>query len=346
MTQTNGVFASTDDDFRMRCGVALVGCSLSVAASVFAGYFYFFHSASASLRSDVNRLVMAAVILQGLQGLQRTVASSYLLADKMSVGLCNITGVANTFLDVASATMIVGFYYKLLTVRLPLWTPVTRRIGVRTSHVIEKYFWFVLALVFGCSMSIMSLVTSDAQLSGAYFASDLGWCQLPFRKDGNLTALFAWGIGFPAVIQMTLAIASFMSMRCIMGDTEQVTWKLHWAIYVRWCGIIVFNTAAYGVASIGLANRENPRMVVLEMCMWPFAGVVYAILFLVTEQIHPCRRDIENGFSSAISALLATEVSGVRASFLPAEHADDSIFRPKRPLGSARSVAVRAASIV
>ena len=333
-----------DDELYQRSTIAVIGSSLSVLGGLVAAYVYFVHPARISLHNAFNNLIVWATVLQGLQGLQRITAGAFIMQQSMNDVRCNILGMTNTFLDVSAATLVIGFYYNLLTVRLPLFPYITRKIQFQTVQSIEKIIWFLLAAVFGFLMCVLCVTTMDEEANGSYFSYRFGWCQLRFRHDGQLTPVFTWGIAFVSVVEMTFAIASFLSMRCVVGDSEMLSWSRHWAIYCRWCGVIVFNFLCYGIAAIGLAHEDSgPQFVILEMCMWPFAGLVYALIFIATEQILPWRQGQfqgegvtgpENGFSSAMSSLLATEVSGVRSTLI--SHHDASalesnadIFRSK-----------------
>jgi hypothetical protein len=271
-----------------------------------------------------------------------------MLSNSLSAELCNIVGVANTFIDVSTAILIVGFYYKLMALRLPLFSFVTRRMNSVLAHLAERYFFIVFSVLWGSLVAVWGILSATQEPTGALFASQLGWCQLKFREDGHLTSVFSWGVAFPAIMQLSLAVASFVSLRCFVGSSmEHVTIGKYWPVYVRWCAIIVFNSVAYAVAAIGLANDEKQWGLMLEMFIWPFAGVAYAASFIFTEQLVKYFRhdETDNGFSSSISALLATEVSGLHADLVGAsglEESDTLVSRnSSKPRGSMPGVQVR-----
>lgn len=337
----------SSDGIRLRCAICITGSTLSSVSSVFA--VYHFVVAPTTIRSSpFNGLVIAAIMLQGLQGVQRILTSSLILSNSISAELCNIFGVANTFIDVTTAILMVGFYYKLLALRIPLCSEITRWMNSPLlAHFAERYFFIVFSILWGTLIAVWGTLSATQEPTGALFASQLGWCQLEFHRSGHFTSVFVWGIAFPAVIEISFALASFVSLRCLGLSMERVTLRKYWPIYVRWCAIIVFNSIAYAVAAIGLANEQTVWGQVLEMCLWPLAGMVYAATFLFTEQLVRWFRhdDTDNGFSSSISALLATEVSGLPSAMIDAEGLEeDNVLISKsssRPRRSTASVQVR-----
>jgi hypothetical protein len=326
----------------LRSYLTLGASGISLTSALLILHVYFLHAHLPSLlRSSFNNVLVWAILMQGLQSAQRMAAASMLLSQSMTSVGCNILGSANVFLDIASQVLIVGFYYRLASLRRNPFLFILRHFEPKTSNFVRQYALFALAGLMGtCGVMLaLAMLPMSKSTPGCIYETYYGWCSLPSpnRSGGSADLVFFLEVIVLAVIIASVSIASFISFRLQFWRSFECS--QHWTVVVRWSAIIFFMIAAYFSDGIlDLAGAPPSTVDSVTSCVFPLLGFFLAAVFIATEKVgfvlvgdcmsclsrrrnddvdDPLRADsfspsagALNGFTAAIGSLSVSEVVG------------------------------------
>ncbi|CUI14917.1 membrane-associated protein, putative [Bodo saltans] len=168
-----------------------------------------------------------------------------LLTETMDSTKCKGFSALDASFDTSCLVLLLGFYYSLMAVR---WNPIRSILRTlcesccgsdRTYQHVRHFGWFLGASGVAAATGYFT-ATDDTQ-----FGFMLGWC-----TGFGSSWIFAVTNLAPLVLLVTTAVLTMLALRCCVsadggkGIAQELTWKGHWTVYVRFFAVIVFFLAA------------------------------------------------------------------------------------------------------
>ena len=281
-----------DASTKFRGILALCSASVSLIIGAVTIYVYYFHyQHRVHLRSHYNNILVTAVLLLTLQSVQRVIASATLINDGMTGWFCDICGGLDIFLNAASLTCIVGFYYTIMALRYnPLRSVIVQCFGMSQStyETIYRHFWYVIAALYSTGLTTAALVMLlKRQTPGrpSMFAVRLGYCSIQHDTDLDDT-FFLVESGIPLTALVVMSVASYAAIRSHISQLRGLSWQQSWPIYVRFFSINFFLLLM--IAFIGYSesvSSDGPTTLAFEAVTTPLWCAWIGLSFLVSEGI-------------------------------------------------------------
>jgi hypothetical protein len=285
-------YTHINDEERVHVSVAIGLSSFSFLVALVPIFVYLCHRERKLIWSHYNNLIIGCILVQLLQTAARMTASIVLLMEQMDETLCKGFSALEASFDTSCLVLLLGFYYSLMAVR---WNPIRFIIQTlcvsccgsdRTYQRLRHFAWFIGASGVAAVTGYFT-VNEDTR-----FGFVLGWC----TGYGSSWVFMLTNLA-PLVLLVTAAVLTMFSLRCCVnadggkGIAQELTWRGHWTIYVRFFAVIVFFLAAI-VSTVVLhflfVNDPDRRqksfsyLPVVILTVWP---AILSITFLLTEGI-------------------------------------------------------------
>ena len=327
-----------DYSVHRNCIVILSTSLVSVSLCALSVFFYFHHRCRIYLRSFFNHMMIGAIIAQLLESTSQIVASVLLLSGYMSRQSCNVLGAMNLLFPNISIVFITGFFYSLMALKVhPIRAFIERFLfcfcccsadSFRIADRAAKWFWFLLALVWGIAattgtMYLIEQDESEKSLSNSLFSYRLGFCSLHALVIDEVSIL-----AYDAAVWV-MSFFTVCSLLVLLSYTYRVRVSMY--IWGRFFPIALYFAAFQLVIKFGNPS-SHPAAEIATTVLIGLIGSMESICLLATEdawrlvsltggyrlsiaedgEVETLEKGVEapTGFTAMVRAMLSLEVEG------------------------------------